>query len=132
MSFIPTESTWAAVLAQPDSATRAQALADALGANSTIEFRTAADAVIRTITVPSWTLGATANWRAPIRPSSFTDAATGSGTPAVAVFKAGATEVFRCSCGTAAGNFYRLLANIVAGVPIIGARRSASIHSACG
>lgn len=115
-----TAATWTAIIAQPDSAARAQALADLLGADSTIEFLDAADAVIRTITVPSWTAGATAGGKTPITPSSYTDAALGSGTPVAAVFKdSGGAEVFRCSCGTAAGNFYRLLANIVAGVPVI-------------
>ncbi len=119
MSITFTPATWAALIAQPDSAARAQALVDLLGANSTIEFLDATDTLIRTITVPGWAVGATANGKTPIAPSSYTDAATGSGTPVAAVFKAGATEVFRCSCGTGAVVFYRLLANIVAGVPII-------------
>lgn len=120
MSITLSAATWAAIIEQPDSATRAQALVDLLGANSTIEFLDAADAVIRTITAPNWTVDATANGKTPITPSSYTDAALGSGTPVAAVFKDSVgTEVFRCSCGTGAGNFYRLLANIVAGVPII-------------
>lgn len=120
MSITFTASTWAAILAQPDSTTRMQAIVGLLGADSTVEFLDAADAVIRTVTVPSWTVGAMAGSMASIAPSSYTDSALGSNTPVAAVFKgSGGTEVFRCSCGTAAGNFYRLPANLVAGVPLI-------------
>lgn len=116
ITFAP--ATWVAILAQPDSATRAQVLVDF--DVQTIEFLDAADALIRAITVNGWTVGVTANGKTPIAPSSYTDAALGSGTPVAAVFKdSGGTEVFRCSCGTGAGNFYRLLANLVEGVPII-------------
>jgi hypothetical protein len=108
-----TASVWADILAQSTAAGRATVLAGKFPSGGTIELLDAAASVIRTIDMGPWTVSG-----AYAVPGTYTDSALGGGTPAVAVFKAGATEIMRMTCGTLAGADYRLLANIVAGVPI--------------
>lgn len=108
-----TTAVWADLLAQSTAAGRATALAGKFPSGGTIELLDAAASVIRTIDMGPWTVNG-----AYAVPGTYTDSALGGGTPAVAVFKAGATEIMRMTCGTLAGADYRLLANIVAGVPI--------------
>jgi hypothetical protein len=110
--------SWVSLLAQTTAQARATAMAGWFSGGATIEFRDAADTLIRSVTTGAWTVGAAQGGAYPVVPGTYTDAASGSGTPVVAVFKSGATERFRCSCGTGAGSFYRLLANIAANVPI--------------
>lgn len=111
-----TTAVWADLLAQSTAAGRAGVFA---GKNpDTLELLDASDAVIRTITVGAWSVGAPQGGYYPAVPGSFTDSALGSGTPVAAVLKAAGVEVARMSCGTGAGNFYRLVANVVANVPI--------------
>ena len=111
-----TAASWISFLAGSTAAERAAAWA-AFGVD-TIEFLDASNSVIRTVTCGAWTVGTAQSGSYPVTPGTYTDSATGSGTPVTAVFKAGSTEKWRCSCGTAESNFYRLRANIVAGVPI--------------
>jgi len=116
-TIIFTASTWDALFAQPDSATRAQAFADAA---KSIDFLDATDTLIRNVAITAWSVGAASGGKTTISPSGYTDAAAAAGTPAAAVFKdSGGAEIARCSAGTAAGNFYRLLANFAIGVPLI-------------
>lgn len=115
--LIYSASTWAAFLEQSTQQARAQTIADLFASGATIEFRDASNALIRSITTAAWTVGVVDGQYVAV-PGEFTDAASGSGTPAVAIVKAGSTEIMRCTCGTAAGNWYRLLANFVTGVPI--------------
>ena len=112
-----TAASWISFLAGSTAAERAAAWA-AFGVD-TIEFLDASDSVIRTVTCGAWTVGTEQSGSYPVTPGTYTDSATGSGTPVTAVFKAGSTEKWRCSCGTAESNFYRLRANIVAGVKIV-------------
>lgn len=109
----------AAYIAAQTAQTRAAALADRFPSGGTLELLTATGVLIRTITVAPWSVGTPVAGAYPAVPGAYTDPATGSGVPAAAVFKAGGEEVFRCSCSTDAAAFYRLKANIVAGVPII-------------
>lgn len=118
--FTGSPTFWAALLPQPDAQSRAQAIATLFASGGTIDFLDASETLIRTISCGPWAVGTAVGSKYPIAPGAFTDAALGSGVPASAVFKSGAgTEVFRCSCGTAPANFYRLAANVAAGVPII-------------
>lgn len=113
-----TAASWISYLAQTTAANRAAVVAGWFPSGATIEFLDASGSVIRTVTTASWSVGAVQTDKYPVVPGTYTDSATGSGTPVTAVFKDGSTERFRCTCGTDASNFYRLSANIVAGVPI--------------
>lgn len=113
-----TAASWISYLAQTTAANRAAVVAGWFPSGATIEFLDADDAVIRTVTTASWSVAAAQGTKYPVVPGTYTDSATGSGTPVTAVFKDGSTERFRCTCGTSASDFYRLRANIVAGVPI--------------
>lgn len=113
-----TAASWISYLAQTTAANRAAVVAGWFPSGATIEFLDADDAVIRTVTTASWSVAAAQGTKYPVVPGTYTDSATGSGTPVTAVFKDGSTERFRCTCGTSASDFYRLSANIVAGVPI--------------
>lgn len=108
-----TAAVWPDILAQSTAAGRATVLAGKFPSGGTIELLDAAASVIRTIDMGPWTVNG-----AYAVPGTYTDSALGGGTPVEAVFKAGATEIMRMTCGTLAGADYRLLANIVAGVPI--------------
>ena len=113
-----TAASWISYLAQTTASNRAAVVAGWFPSGATIEFLDADDAVIRTVTTASWSVAAAQGTKYPVVPGTYTDSATGSGTPVTAVFKDGSTERFRCTCGTSASDFYRLSANIVAGVPI--------------
>lgn len=99
--------TWTAVLA---AGRRTKARADAFAAllpnNSTIELHDGGG-LIRAITTGAWTVGSVqADGRYPIRPGTFTDPATGAGTPTLAIVKdAGGDEVCRMSAGVGSGTF---------------------------
>lgn len=113
------QDTWTAVLA---AGRRTKARADAFAAllpnNSTIELHDGGG-LIRTITTGAWTVGSVqADGRYPIRPGTFTDPATGAGTPTLAIVKdAGGDEVCRMSAGVGSGTF-RLANALEAGTPI--------------
>lgn len=107
--------TWTAVLATTRrTKARAEAFAALLPNNSTIELHDGSG-LIRTITTGAWSVGSVqADGRYPIIPGTFTDPATGSGTPTLAIVKDDAgDEVCRMSAGVGSGTFR--LANALSG-----------------
>lgn len=120
MSITIAEAVLSSVHAQQGAQARSQSFAVWLEDGSSIEFLDADEEVIRTITTGPWVVAQLANGRYPIRPGAYTDAGTGAGTPAAAVVKDPAgVEVFRCSCSTDPDAFYRLLADLAEGVPLV-------------
>lgn len=114
-----TEATWTAILAEERrSQARAAAFAALLPNNSTIELHDGSG-LIRTITTGAWSVGSVqADGRYPIIPGIFTDPATGSGTPTLAIVKDDlGAEVCRMSAGVGTGTF-RLANALVAATPI--------------
>lgn len=110
--------TWAAWLQKPTAAGRAAIIASLFSGGGSVEFRAADNSLIRTVTFGAWAVGAPSDGVYPVLSGEYVDTESGSGSPAVAVFKNAAdAEVFRCSCGVGSG-FYKLLAAIESGVPI--------------
>lgn len=111
-------SAWAALLAKPSAQERATALNALFPSGGSIEFNGADKTAIRTVSFAAGSVTQSGDdwlWA----PGEYTNSEVlSAGVPAEAVFKAGSTEVFRCSCSTTSGAFYRLLANIASGVPI--------------
>ena len=114
-------ATWTALLA---TARRTKARADAFAAllpvNSTIELHDGSG-LIRAITTGAWTVGSVqSDGRYPIRPGTFTDPETGTGTPTLAIVKDElGVEVCRMTAGVNEGVF-RLGAAIEVSTPITG------------
>lgn len=113
-----TTASWVSYLAQTTAQARAGVVAGWFPSGATIEFYDGSDTLIRTVTTAAWTVGAAQGSQYPVVPGVYTDAGTGAGTVSYAVFKDGSTERFRCTCGVAANNFYRLLANFASGVKL--------------
>lgn len=111
-----TAAVWSDWIAEPTEAGRAAILAGKFPSGAAIELFGAGATLIRTITTGPWTAGIL-NGKAAAIPGDFTDTGVGEGTPELAVFKAGATEIFRCDSGVGTG-FYALVAAIQANVPI--------------
>jgi hypothetical protein len=118
MSITLAPSTWAAIFAQPDVPSRAQAFAGQFAAGTQIDFVDDDDETIRSVTAGTWTVVEDPTGDRIVAPGPYVDAALGAGLPTLAVFRSGSTEVFRASCGLTEDHEYRLLAEIEAGVPI--------------
>ena len=99
-----------------------QAFIDAFGAGGSIDILDDTDALIRTLTFSGVRLAATAEGVSPVTLLDLTDPKTGSGTPALAVFKnAAGLEQFRAvaSVGLADGSWLIFLSEIEADVPVV-------------
>lgn len=105
-TIIPAAAYWTAVLAEATDADRADAVAALLANGTKLKFYDSSGSLIRTVTSAAWTRAAQSGNYYPITPGAFTDAGTGTGTPATVVITSSAdVEICRTTAGVMANTF---------------------------